>query len=189
MGVRRLLGLIVIACAGPALVDMPPHARAAPDIPDIDSLIDDSGPLSRQTGDLTGIPNLLFTTPSGLVCKKTVVKVMHDVTCSGDLPGAPAGTRVVNLPAVYDQADGPSRFLPTPPERFFGDTSGQVPVLLPTGHKIVFWAFSSTRSLVCGVPPSAALVCLLKADQTIGPTSSGPSTHGFVISAPQSQAF
>jgi hypothetical protein len=63
-------------------------------------------PAARETGDLTGIPNLLFTTPSALVRKKTVVKVMHDVTCAGDLPGAPAGTRVVSLAAVYDQAAG-----------------------------------------------------------------------------------
>jgi hypothetical protein len=184
----RLLGLIGVACAWPLLVGAAPHAFAAPDIPDIDSLIDDSGPLPKETGDLTGIPNLLFTTPSGLVCKKTVVKVMHDVTCAGDLPGAPAGTRVVSLAAVYDQASGPARFLPTPPERFFGDTSGQVPVLLPTGHKTVFWAFSSTRSLVCGVPPSAALVCVLRAEQATAP-GTGPSTHGFVISALQSQVF
>jgi len=100
----RLLGLIGAACAWPLLVGAAPHALAAPDIPDIDSLIDDSGPLPRETGDLTAIPNLLFTTPSGLVCKKTVVKVMHDVACTGDLPGAPAGTRVVSLAAVYDQA-------------------------------------------------------------------------------------
>jgi hypothetical protein len=185
---RRLLGLIGVALAIPTLVGMPQHALAAPDIPDIDSLIDDSGPLPKGAGDLTAIPNLLFTTPSGLVCKKTVVKVMHDVTCAGDLPGAPAGTRVVNLPAVYDQASWPARFLPTPPEKFFGDTSGQVPVLLPTGHKIVFWAFSSTRSLVCGVPPSAALVCVLRAEQSTVP-GTGPFIHGFVISAPQSQVF
>lgn len=57
------------------------------------------------------------------------------MTCAGDLPGAPPGTQVVNLPAVYAQADGPARFLPAPPERLFGNTSGQVPVLLPTGHK------------------------------------------------------
>jgi hypothetical protein len=100
----RLLGLIGVACAWPLLLGIAPHALAAPDIPDIDSLIDDSGPLPRETGDLTAIPNLLFTTPSGLVCKKTVVKVMHDVACTGDLPGAPAGTRVVSLAAVYDQA-------------------------------------------------------------------------------------
>jgi hypothetical protein len=77
----RLLGLIGVACAWPLLVGAAPHAFAAPDIPDIDSLIDDSGPPPKETGDFTGIPNLLFTTPSGLVCKKTVVKVMHDVTC------------------------------------------------------------------------------------------------------------
>jgi hypothetical protein len=183
--VRRLLGVIGIASV---LVGMAPHADATPNIPDIDSLIDDSGPLPKTTGDLTAIPDFLFTTPSGLVCKKTVAKVMHDVTCTGDLPGAPPGTRVVNLPAVYDQASGPARFLPTAPERFFGDTSGQAPVLLPAGHKIVFWAFSSTRSLVCGVPPSAALVCVLKADQATDP-GTGPATHGFVISAPQSQVF
>jgi hypothetical protein len=167
-----------------------PHASAAPDVPDIDSLIDDSGPLPTDTGDLTQIPDLLFTTPAGLICKQSVAKVMHQVACAGDFPGAPAGTRIVSLPTVYDQADGPARFLPTPPERFFGDTSGVVPVLLPTGHKIVFWAFSSTRSLVCGVPSSTVLVCVLKAGQEIGPSTAGPAvTHGFVISPPQSQVF
>jgi hypothetical protein len=184
----RLLALIGVACAWLIQVGAAPHALAAPDIPDIDSLIDDSGPLPKDTGDLTAIPNLLFTTPGSLTCKKTVVKVMHDVTCTGDLPGAPAGTRVVNLPAVYDQASWPARFLPTPPEKFFGDTAGQVPVLLATGHKMVFWDFSSTRSLVCGVPPSASLVCVLKAEQSTVP-GTGPFTHGFVISAPQSQVF
>jgi hypothetical protein len=145
-------------------------------------------PAAKRDRRLTAISNLLFTTQSGLVCNKTVVKVMHDVTCAGDLPGAPAGTRAVNLAAVYDQASGPARFLPTPPERFFGDTSGQVPVLMPTGHKIVFWAFSGTRSLVCGVPPSAALVCVLRAEQSTV-RGTGPFIHGFVISAPQSQVF
>jgi hypothetical protein len=41
----RLLGLIGVACAGPLLLGMAPHSLAAPDIPDINSLIDDSGPL------------------------------------------------------------------------------------------------------------------------------------------------
>jgi hypothetical protein len=69
----RLLGLIRVACAWPLLVGTAPHALAAPDIPDINSLIDDSGPLPRETGDLTGIPNLLFTTPSAIVCKGRVL--------------------------------------------------------------------------------------------------------------------
>jgi hypothetical protein len=138
----RWLGLIGVICAWPVLFGQLPHALAAPDIPDIAALIDDSGPLPKDAGDLTAIPNLLFTTPSGRTCKTTVVKVMHDVTCTGDLLGAPAGTRVVNLPAIYDQASWPARFLTTPPEKFLGDTAGQVPVLLPTGHKIVFWDFS-----------------------------------------------
>jgi hypothetical protein len=184
----RWLGLIGLICAWPVLFGQLPHALAAPDIPDIAALIDDSGPLPKDAGDLTAIPDLLFTTPSGLTCKTTVVKVMHDVTCTGDLLGAPAGTRVVNLPAIYDQASWPARFLTTPPEKFLGDTAGQVPVLLPTGHKIVFWDFSSTRSLVCGVPPAASLVCVLNAEQSTVP-GPGPFTHGFVISAPQSQVF
>jgi hypothetical protein len=188
VGYRRLLAVVSVAWAWPVLVGVLPHALAAPDIPDIDSLIDDSGPLPKTVGDLTAEPDLLFTTPSGLLCKKSVVKVMHDVTCAGDLPGAPAGSRVVTLPAVYDQADGPAQFSSSSPDVFFGDTNGQAPVLLPTGHKIVFWAFSITRSLVCGVPPSAALVCVLRADQSVDP-GSGPATHGFVISAPQSQVF
>jgi hypothetical protein len=179
-----VIGLVwVSACSAP-------NTRAAPNISDIDSLTDDSGPLPKDVAALTAIPELLFTTPSGLLCKKTVVKVMHSVTCAGDLPGAPPGTRVVNLAAVYDQAEGPADFLPTPPEHFFGDTTGQKPVPLPAGHKIVFWNFSGTRSLVCGVPPAAALVCVLKADGVIGPgPSAGPIVHGFVISAPQSQVF
>ncbi|CDO91325.1 MULTISPECIES: hypothetical protein [Mycobacterium] len=184
---KRSLILIALALAWPALVGLPLHATAAPD--DIDALIDDSGPLPKQTRDLTALPDLLFTTPSGLLCKKTVVKVMHDVTCAGDLPGAPAGTRVVTLPTVYAQANGPARFLPTPPERFFGDTTGQAPVLLPAGHKIVFWAFSNTQSLVCGVPRSADLVCRLNAPKAIGADNSGPQTHGFVIAAPHSHVF
>lgn len=152
----RLLGLVGATSIWLVLVGLPLPAAAAPDA--IDSLID--GPLPQQISGLTAIPDLLFTA-SGLLCKKAVVKVMHDVTCTGDMPGTPAGTRVVSLGAVYAQADGPARVLPTPPERFFGDTSGQTPVALPAGHKIVFWAFSDTQSLACGAPPPAKLVCRL----------------------------
>lgn len=187
LDIRLLLAMIGIACTVLTPISMSLHAHAGPD--DIDALIDDSGPLPKDGRELMRIPDLLFTTSSGLVCKKSRGKIIHDVTCTGGLPGAPAGTRVVNLSAAYAQADGPARFLPTPAEGFFGDITGQVPVLLPAGHKIVFWAISNTQSLVCGVPPSAALVCELKADGTIGPNSGGPETHGFVISAAQSRVY
>ncbi|OBC15090.1 hypothetical protein A5784_28970 [Mycobacterium sp. 852013-50091_SCH5140682] len=164
-----------------------PHAVAAPGIPDIDSLIDDSGPLPATPADLGDIPELLFTTPSGLVCKKTLAKVVHDVTCTGNMPGAPAGTQTVNLSTVYANAAGPARFLSTPPQRFFGDISGQTPVLIPVGHKIVFWAFSPTVSLACGVPSEAALVCVLRGVEFTD--NDPPVTHGFMIAAPQSQVF
>lgn len=88
MAAKRSFAVIGLALAWPVLVGLPLHASAAPD--DIDALIDDSGPLPKQIGDLTALPDLLFTTPSGLLCKKTVVKVIHDVTCAGDLPGTPA---------------------------------------------------------------------------------------------------
>lgn len=65
---KRSLILIGLALAWPALVGLPLHATAAPD--DIDALIDDSGPLPKQTRDLTALPDLLFTTPSGLLCKR-----------------------------------------------------------------------------------------------------------------------
>src|SRR5271157_3241708 len=65
----RLLGLIDVACAWPLLVSAAPHALAAPDIPDINSLIDDSGPLPRETGDLTAIPNDLRSATSSLLTR------------------------------------------------------------------------------------------------------------------------
>ena len=185
---RRLRAGAVLAAALLAQVATPP-AIAAPGIPDIDSLIDDSGPLPATEGDLGATHDLLFTAPNGVVCKQSRGKVTHDVTCTGDLPGAPPGTRVVNLAMVYAGSSGPARFLPTPPERLFGDISGQKPVLIPTGHKIVFWAFSPTESLACGVPDAASLVCVLRAKESHS-TGDGPDvTNGFVITTPQSRVF
>jgi hypothetical protein len=165
-----------------------PYCHAASDIPDIDSLVDDSGPLPTDVGGITAMRDLLFTVPSGVMCRSSTLKVMHDLTCSGELPGAPAGTRGVRLPWVYDESSGPAVFFGGPPDEAPFGTAALTPITLPAGHKIVFWTFSATRSLVCGVPTSAELVCVLKADQA-AVRGTGPFTNGFVISSPHSRVF
>ncbi|OHU33596.1 hypothetical protein BKG79_22200 [Mycobacteroides chelonae] len=171
------------------LTGLLPTAGAEPNYPDVDSLIDDSGPLPRDAAELMQTSNLLFTTPSGIVCKKSVVREAPGVICAGDMPGTPPGTRAVAMHGTYDAlANGPAQFLWIDPDQFFEDTRGQVPVLLPTGHKFVFWAFSSTQSFVCGVPASAALICVFKASSEYLNTAPAV-THGFVISASGSRVF
>ncbi|SHS47460.1 Uncharacterised protein [Mycobacteroides abscessus subsp. abscessus] len=167
----------------------PSNAAAAPLIPDIDSLIDDSGPLPASPDDLNAVPTLWFSTATGLLCKEQTVKVTHQVACAGDLPGQPMGAHIVDLQGVYDRGLGPARFVAKTSEEFFGETSGAAPVLLPRGHKIVFWSFPPSRSLVCGVPASADLVCVLKAPHEISSDAGPPVTHGFVIAAPKSWVF
>lgn len=184
---------VLLVLAGVALASLPgvgvtSQAHAAPYIPDIDALIDDSGPLPGSTGDVLETPGLLFTTPSGLVCKFTGTAgriSSPGLTCAGNIPKAPAGTRGVSLRAMYAVGNGPAQFLSSAPE----DTAGQR-VLLPRGHKIVFWAFDGPSSFVCGVPERADLVCVLRASTEFGPDPSGaPVTHGFVIATSGSQVF
>ncbi|TDZ79663.1 hypothetical protein DE4585_03411 [Mycobacteroides salmoniphilum] len=183
------VGLVGIVVVSLTLVNPVPDAAAAPLVPDIDSLIDDSGPLPSSPADLNAVPTLWFSTPTGLLCKEQTVKVTHQVACAGDLPGQPTGTHIVDLQGVYDQGLGPARFVAKTSEEFFGNTANEVPVLLAPGHKIVFWSFPPSRSLVCGVPASADLVCVLKAPHEIS-SDAGPSvTHGFVIAAPKSRVF
>lgn len=183
-------GLLAVTCAAMALLAQIPNAVAAPEVPDLVPLIDDSGPLPATSADLTGIPDLVFTTPTGLVCRKSHGKVTHNVVCQGNFPGAPSGTRSVSLTAAYAQGDGPALFLPTASDGLRGDPERIPTLMLGVGHKVVFWDFSPTESLVCGVPPGSDLVCVLKAAREIGPKGGGSAvTHGFVISAPQSQVF
>ncbi|KRQ28128.1 hypothetical protein BKG80_06795 [Mycobacteroides chelonae] len=167
----------------------PLNAAAAPPIPDIDSLVDDSGPLPVSPDDLNAIPALWFTTETGLLCREWTVKVMHQVACAGDLAGLSARTHTVTLDSIYDRGSGPANFVARTSEEFFGDTSGAAPVLLPRGHKIVFWNFSATESFMCGVPASADLVCVLKAPHEISSDAGSPVAHGFVIAAPKSWVF
>ncbi|OHU34976.1 hypothetical protein BKG80_19005 [Mycobacteroides chelonae] len=185
---RASLVFIGVALTSLISVGGVPRAHAAPYIPDIDSLIDDSGPLPGSTGDLLETPGLVFTTPSGLACKftGTMGRISSPgLTCAGEIPKAPAGTHGVSLRAMYDMGNGPARFLSSAPE----DTAGQ-PVLLPRGHKIVFWAFDGPSSFVCGVPERAELVCVLRASTEFHPApSSDPVTHGFVIAKSGSQVF
>nr|WP_099051744.1 hypothetical protein [Mycobacteroides salmoniphilum] len=186
---RFVVGLIGTIVVSLEPIGMLPNAAAAPWIPDIDSLIDDSGPLPSSPADLNAVPTLWFSTPTGLLCKEQTVKVTHQVACAGDLPGQPTGTHIVDLQGVYDQGLGPARFVAKTSEEFFGNTANEVPVLLAPGLKIVFWSFPPSRSLVCGVPASADLVCVLKAPHEIS-SDAGPSvTHGFVIAAPKSWVF
>lgn len=183
------VGLVGIVVVSLALVNPVPDAAAAPLVPDIDSLIDDSGPLPSSPADLNAVPTLWFSTATGLLCKEQTVKVTHQVACAGDLPGQPTGTHIVDLQGVYDQGLGPARFVAKTSEEFFGNTANEVPVLLAPGHKIVFWSFPPSRSLVCGVPASADLVCVLKAPHEISSDAGLSVTHGFVIAAPKSRVF
>ena len=191
---RRLL--TAMGAAATLVLPVPmaiPNAGAAPEIPDLDSLIDDSGPVPATAADLAGIPDLAFTTPSGLSCRKSRGKVTHSLACAGSLPGAPAGTRSVSLASVYAQGDGPAVFLPTAPDGLLGDPARIPKIMLMPGHKIVFWDLAAAQSLVCGVPPGVEMACVLKSPNEIGSAGNsgmGPAvSHGFVIAAPQSRVF
>ncbi|MGV0627033.1 hypothetical protein [Mycolicibacter minnesotensis] len=167
-----------------------PNAAAAKDVPDLGPLFDDSGPLPATVGDLAGIPDLAFTTPSGLACRKSRGKVTHSVVCAGNLVGAPAGTRSVSLVSVNADGSGPAQFLPMAPDGLLGDPAKVPSIMLAPGHKIVFWDFSPTESLVCGSPLGTELACVLQSPRESGSKSAGQAvTHGFVISAPQSEVF
>ena len=104
--------LLAVACAAMAVLIPVPNAGAANEVPDLDPLFDDSGPLPGSVADLTGIPDLAFTTPSGLACRKSRGKVTHSVACAGNLVGATAGTRSVSLGTVYADGSGPAQFMP-----------------------------------------------------------------------------
>lgn len=182
---RRALAVAGISAA---LSMMAPNAVAAPAIPDVDSLIDDSGALPGSVSDLRSAPDMVFATDSGLVCRVWHGRITHDVNCTGDIPGAPPDARSVQLPGIYGKGTIPARFVAGPPDARGGGTP---PVAtLAVGHKIVFWDLSPTQSMVCGVPPSTELVCVLKEPERPGDVITGPVvTHGFVIAAPQSQVF
>lgn len=177
---------LAVAIASVAASMAVPDAIAAPGVPDLGSLIDDSGPLPGSVSDLQEVPNVVFATDSGLLCRMRQGKITHDVNCAGDLPGAPRGAGAVELPGIYGKESIPARFLPAAPDALAA--ANPPAAKLPVGHKIVFWDFSPAQSMVCGVPPSTDLVCVLKEPQVSG--AEGPvATHGFVIAAPQSWVF
>lgn len=181
-----LFGFAVVAAASIGAI---PDAGAAPPIPDIDSLIDDSGPLPPRIEDLNALPALWFKTATGLTCHQRTSKVTHQVSCAGNLPGQPEGTHIADLQSAYTSGLGPAQFVAKTSDEFFGGPPPADLVPLSVGHKIVFWNFSGTESLACGVPVSADLVCVLKAPQEIGPRKGPPVTHGFVIGSPTSWVF
>lgn len=165
-----------------------PNAVAAPMIPDVYSLIDDSGPLPASMGELRGAPSRVFATDSGLVCRMWHGRLTHDVGCTGDIPGAPPEAGAVQLPGVYGKGSVSARFVAAGPDALVAGTSPTATI--PVGHKLVFWDFSPAQSMVCGVPPSTELVCVLKEPQERGGPVDGPvTTHGFVIASPQSWVF
>ncbi|MEB3019765.1 hypothetical protein [[Mycobacterium] crassicus] len=165
-----------------------PNAGAAPAVPDVDSLIDDSGPLPGSVGDLQKVSSLVFATDSGLVCKMWNGRITHDISCTGNIPGSPPDAGSVELPGIYGKGSAPARFVEAPPDALVAGTPPAA--MLPVGHKIVFWNLSPIQSMVCGVPPSTELVCVLKEPQQAGGAVGGPvATHGFVIAAPQSWVF
>lgn len=90
---------------------------------------------------------------------------------------------------VHADGNGPAQFLPMAPDGLLGDPAKVPTTMLAPGHKIVFWDFSPTESLVCGIPQGTELVCVLKAARENGVKNGSAITHGFVISAPHSDAF
>lgn len=180
------LRALAVAIASVAVLMTVPTAVAAPAIPDVDSLIDDSGSRPGSVSDLQKVPDVVFATDSGLVCKMRQGRITHDVNCAGDIPGAPRDAGSVELPGIYGKESIPARFLPSPLD---AAVAGNPPAAkLPVGHKIVFWDFSPAQSMVCGVPPSTDLVCVLREPQVPGQVSPVVS-HGFVIAEPQSWVF
>lgn len=169
-----------------AVLTVVPNAVAAPGVPDVDSLIDAGGPPPASVSDLQQIPNVVFATDSGLVCRVRQGRITHEVNCAGDIPGAPLDAGAVELPGIYGKESIPARFLPAPPDALMA--ANQPAAKLPVGHKIVFWDFSPAESMVCGVPPSVDLVCVLREPQVPG-NLSPVVAHGFVIAAPQSWVF
>ncbi|QCH23407.1 hypothetical protein [Mycobacteroides salmoniphilum] len=182
-------GLVGVVAFSLLQLVSPSNADAAPPIPDIDWLIDGSGPPPSSVEDLNAIPELWFSPATGLLCRERTVKIAHQVACAGDLPGQPPGTHVVTLDSAYQYGLGPARFVAKTSEEFFGVTGGTAPIVPAPGHKIAFWNFSATESLMCGVPASADLVCILEAPHEISSEAGPPVTHGFVIAAPKSWAF
>lgn len=182
--------LPAVLCAAMTVLAPVPNAVAAVDVPDLGPLIDDSGPLPATPADLAGIPDLVFTTPTGMACRKSRGKVTHNVVCTGNFVGAPAGTRSVSLSTVHATGNGVAQFLPMAPDGLLGDPAKVPSLMLAPGHKVVFWDFSPNESLVCGVPMGAELACVLKAPRENGAKGGGSGvTHGFVIAAPQSEVF
>lgn len=192
--VDSVVARFVVGLIGTILVSLEPigafpNAAAAPSIPDIDSLIDDTGPLDTRVVGINGGRAVFFSTANGLLCAQTVVKIAFQVSCAGEFPGQPPGPQVVTVGSAYSQGLGPGAFMDKPAEEYFGDTSNVAPIALAAGHKIVFWNNSATEPLMCGVPTSADVVCVLKAPQEVGASSRQPVTHGFVIAAPKSWVF
>lgn len=184
MARRPLAAAVTLA----ALLVTAPDSVAIPVFPDVDSLIDDSGPLPDSVSELPGLPAVAFVTDSGLVCRTRQGRITHEINCTGDIPGAPPDAGAVQLPGIYGKSSVPARFVHTPPE----DRSAGAPpaVRLPVGHKIAFWDLSPAQSMVCGTPPSTDVVCVLKEPQVARSVYNGPvAIHGFVIAAPQSWVF
>ncbi len=180
--VRRALAAAITSVV---VLTATPSAAATPDYPDVDSLIDDSGPQPVSVSELQQLPPAAFATESGLVCRMRQGRITHELRCAGDIPGAPPDAGSVELPGIYGKASVPARFLPAPPDAL---AAGSPVEQLPAGHKIVLWDFSPAHSMVCGVPPSTDLVCVLKEPQ-VPDTVSPVISHGFVIAAPQSWVF
>lgn len=100
--------------------------------------------------------------------------------------GAARRRMAVELPGIYGKESIPARFLPAPPDALVA--ASPLTAKLPVGHKIVFWDFPPAQSMVCGVPLTTDLVCVLREPQDPGAVSP-VVTHGFVIAAPQSWVF
>lgn len=179
---RRVLA---VAITSVGVLTAAPNAAATPVVPDVDSLIDNSGTPPASVSDLQKLSTAAFATESGLVCRLRQGRITHELRCAGEIPGAPRDAGSVELPGIYGKASVPARFLPAPPDAL---AAGSPVEQLPMGHKIVLWDFSPAQSMVCGVPPSADLVCVLKEPQ-VPDTMSPVISHGFVVAAPQSWVF
>ena len=157
----------------PLALNTSASVSADPGIPDVGSLIDFSGPVPTTYDEMRQSPSLWFTAPNGLLCNKGFHKAWYWVTCTGNMPGAPADSRAVSIgsaggPTGYFQPSG------------YPNSTGQTPAVLPVGHKFVFYR-SPTESLTCGVPSEDALACVL--------WTQADGSHGFEVTATQSRVF
>lgn len=96
---RAVVARFVVGLIGTIVVSLEPigafpNAAAAPSIPDIDSLIDDTGPLDTRVVGINGGRAVFFSTANGLLCAQTVVKMHSRCPAPESFPGSRQGRRL-----------------------------------------------------------------------------------------------